>query len=501
MKKSVNKEAILSSFSKKYGNQYRVYPNSLKQWKNNFFFMVKYSKNKYLVVVGDLNVIQKFEGKPLHNLKMNEDSLVVKTAYLTHHNLLILKEMFPFLSPSTCSGRTSFGAGDRLGIVTPAHIRAFKNRDIFPILAQQSVREMTRTERNWQSVLDDTMWGCFEAGYEGPFGADADHVKEIEEIQRAIDVGYTMFTIDPSDQVNDDIPNLAKGEMEELYNSIPERKKLEKLYLGKNYTVNGYRMQFTQKNLVISAVTYYEALKHVIKCYRYLKEHSKRDFDSEVSVDETLASTSPISHIFITEELHRNRVDFQDLALHYVGVFQKAIDYIGDVKEFTREMKIHAGIAKEFGGYKLSLHSGGLKFSVYPAFSEQTKGLFHVKISTSWLESMRIIIRKNPSLYRQIHPYILKKFNQDKTSYDLTTDLSLIPNINETSDSHLEGLLDKDESCQLIHTTYGSVLTGKKEEGAYLFRNQIYETLYHNEDEHYQAISEHVKKHLDLLQT
>jgi len=495
----MNKQKVLSFFLKKYGNQYSAYPNSLKQWKNNFFLMVKDDKNKYLIVIGDFSLTRKFEGEPLNELKVNNDKLTTKIAHLTHHNLLILREIFPFLSPSTCGNRASFGTGDRLGIVTPAHIQAFKGRDIFPILAQQSVREMTRTERNWENVLDEVIWGCFEAGYQGPFGADADHVKEIKDIQEAINVGYTMFTIDPSDQVNDNVPNLPKGEIEKLYNSIPERKKLEKLYLGRAYTVNGHKLQFTQENLIISVVTYYKALKHVVKCYQYLKEHSKQRFDLEVSVDETLASTSPISHIFIVEELHRNGIEFQNLALHYIGVFQKAIDYIGDVEKFTQEMRIHAGITKKFGGYKLSLHSGGLKFSVLPAFSEQTQGFFHVKISTSWLESMRIIIRKNPDLYRQIHPYILEKFNRDKASYDLTTDLSLIPDINKISDSHLEDLLNKDESRQLIHTTYGSVLSDKDKKGTYLFRNQIYQILYQNEDEHYQAISEHVKKHLDLL--
>jgi len=495
----MNKQIVLSSFSKKYKSQYNIYPDSLKQWKTNFFFMVKDDKNKYLATIGNFSITHKFEGEPPNELKVNNDKLITKIAYLTHHNLLILREIFPFLSPSTCSKRASFGAGDRLGIVTPAHIHAYKDRDIFPILAQQSVREMTRTERNWENVLDEVIWGCFEAGYQGPFGADADHVKEIKDIQRAIDVGYTMFTIDPSDRVNNNVPNLPKGEIEKLYNSIPERKKLEKLYLGKAYAANGHKLQFTQEDLVISAITYYRALKHVIKCYQYLKEHSKQGFDLEVSVDETLASTSPISHIFIVEELHRNKIEFQNLALHYIGVFQKAIDYIGDVEKFTQEMKIHAAIAKKFGGYKLSLHSGGLKFSIYPTFSEQTQGLFHVKISTSWLESMRIIIRKNPDLYRQIHSYILEKFDQDKASYDLTTDISLIPDINKIADSQLEDLLNKDESRQLIHTTYGSVLGGKDKGGAYLFRNQIYQTLYHNEDEHYQAISDHVKKHLNLL--
>ena len=92
-----------------------------------------------------------------------------------------------------------------MGIATPAHIQAFKDKDVFPVLAQQSVREMARTERNWQKVLDDAIWGCFEAGYEGPFGADADHVKEIKDLKDAADCRYTMFTLDPSDYVRKDL--------------------------------------------------------------------------------------------------------------------------------------------------------------------------------------------------------------------------------------------------------------------------------------------------------
>ncbi len=496
----MDKRLVLKSFTRSYGNKYDIYSHSLKQWKNSIFFLIKDVQNKYLVVVGDRNVIQKFEKKYLKKLKVDENNLLLKIACINHHNLALLREIFPWLSPSVSGGKASFGTADRLGIVTPAHTEAFENKHIFPILAQQSVRELKRTERDWREVLDDTIWGCFEAGYEGPFGADADHVKEIDDIQKGIDFGYTLFTIDPSDHVMRDISVLDQKKIYELYNKIPERRILEKIYLGKEYTFSGITQKFTEESLALAAVFYGRALSHVIRCSQYLKEHARNEFDLEVSVDETSFPTSPLSHIFITEELHRKGIDFQNLALHYIGTFQKAIDYIGNLDSFTREMKIQAEIAKRLGGYKLSLHSGGLKYSVYTAFAEQTEGLFHIKISTSWLESMRIVMRKNPDLYRQIHPYILEKFNRDKASYELTTDLSLIPDIDRISDSDLESLLYQDETRQVIHTTYGSILSGKNEGGAYLFRDKVYQTLYDNEKEHYKAVYEHVKKHLDLLQ-
>ncbi len=63
----------------------------------------------------------------------------------------------------------------------------------------------------------------------------------------------------------------------------------------------------------------------------------------------------------------------------------------------------------------------------------------------------------------------------------------------------MEGLLDKKDARQVIHTAYGSILSGKDEKGNYLFRDKLYQTLFENEDEHYRAVSDHVKKHLELL--
>jgi len=207
----------------------------------------------------------------------------------------------------------------------------------------------------------------------------------------------------------------------------------------------------------------------VVKCYEFLKSCKKEDFDFEVSVDETLLPTSPLAHIFIVEELHREKVDFQNLALHFVGDWQKGIDYIGDVEEFARELSLQASLAKNFGGYKLSLHSGSDKFSVYPVFAEKTGGLFHIKTAgTSFLEAVKVVARKNPSLYRQLHRFALERFERDRASYHVTTDISRIPDVDKIPDDKLENLLEHPDSRQLIHITYGSILTAKDREGKFL---------------------------------
>ena len=206
----MNERSFLQAFRKKYGNRYQIYTVSLKQWKNNAFLMVKDTDNKYLVVCGECFLTQKFEGISQSKIKIAGNDSDIKFAHCNFQNLLLLRDIFSYLTPSVCGKRSSFGMSDRLGLATPAHIEAFKNRDIFPVLAQQSVRELTRTERDWRGVLADTIWGCFEAGYEGPFGADADHIKEIEDIQKGTDFGYTLFTIDPSDHVSEGLAALDK---------------------------------------------------------------------------------------------------------------------------------------------------------------------------------------------------------------------------------------------------------------------------------------------------
>lgn len=494
----MSEQLVLRVFSKKYKNS-KVYVVSLRKERDNFFFMVRDDKDKYLVVAGDPDISGRFEGNPLDKLKLNEKILSIRIAYLNHHNLTLLQEFFPHLLPATCNRKASFGTGDRLGITTPAHIRAFEGRDIFPVLAQQSVRENSRTGRSFQKVLDEAIWGIFETGYEGPFGADADHIKKIEDLKEALDCGYTMFTVDPSDWIID-VSKIKEDERVRLYNSLPERKELEKRYLDKTYSVAGKKFCFQKSSLRDVVLTYHEALQHVVRCYRFLKTYKKGDFDFEISVDETPFPTSPLAHIFITEELHREKVDFQNLALHFTGDWQKGIDYRGNVEEFAQSLSIHANLARSFGGYRLSLHSGSDKFSIYPIFAEKTNGFFHIKTAgTSFLEAIKIIARKNPPLYRKIHLFALDNFEKDKASYHVTADLSQIPEINKIPDEKLSFLLEKPDCRQLIHVTYGSILNARDAKGDFLFKNEIYQTLFQNEDEYYKEVTNHIEKHLNLL--
>jgi hypothetical protein len=81
----------------------------------------------------------------------------------------------------------------------------------------------------------------------------------------------------------------------------------------------------------------------------------------------------------MTARLRQLGVRWVSLAPRYNGRFEKGVDYLGDVPPFEKDLAIHAAIAREFGPYKLSLHSGSDKFSIYPAAMRQTRGLVHLK--------------------------------------------------------------------------------------------------------------------------
>lgn len=485
-------EDIVREFEKMTNKRYQVYNRSMHHLDGSTLFMCKNQQEKYLIVIGRKGICEKFEGEKIGSV----ENLDIILGQLSHKNCDAIRELFD-LKPKTCTKKTSFGFGDRLGIATAAHAQVAKNYDLFPIFAQQSVRELSRTQRTFKDALESAVWGLFESGYDGTFGADADHVKQIEDLLKAAHEGYSMYTIDPSEYVKN-VDKMSQREIADFYQSHPRRRELETKYVGKTFTLSEKKLVMDEENFVKIFVMYIDVLEHVVKCYDALKG-VKKDFDLEISIDETSTPTTPLAHIFIVQELRRRGVDFQTLAPRFVGQWQKGIDYIGDLSLLEKEVAIHSEIAKTLSGYRLSLHSGSDKFSTYPIFARYTEGNLHIKTAgTSYLEAIKVIAVKDVSLYRQIHKYALTRFETDRASYHVTTDLTRIPDVDQLPDSDLVKLFEMPDARQLIHITYGSILTAM-ESGRYLFKDRILKTLFEHEREHYELLKNHMQKHLNLL--
>jgi hypothetical protein len=489
-----SKEAVMKVAE--YAEDYRIYPRSIIKKDKSFYFLAKIDQKKKLVILNKSKNFELFQGR-IEELA----GFKAKIGPLSHYNAEILRKVFPFTAPSALGNKKpSIGLGDRLGIATPGHIEAVKESAAMPVFAQQSVRELNLTGRTFKSVLDDVSWAVFQEGYQAGFAADADHLKEKPDIKEALDLGYTMLTLDCTDYINDDLDQMSESEIENAYAEVPDylREGLENQYLNKTFVLNsGYQLEYNQDNFKEIVLIYYKMLDFA-KEIQHLIKTSARNVDFEISIDETSTPTTPEAHFFVANELKRNNIEVNSLAPRFVGEFQKGIDYIGDLEQFEKEFKVHADIADRFG-YKLSIHSGSDKFSVFPIIGRHTQGRVHVKTAgTNWLEAIRVVAENNPSLYRDIHAYALKKFEAAKEYYHVTTDLDKVPELARMSDQELGELLEINEVRQLLHITYGFILQDKKD-GRYIFRDKLYKFWDEYDKEYRRALERHIGRHLNKL--
>jgi hypothetical protein len=413
-------------------------------------------------------------------------------APLTHENAVTLRRLFSFTAPVRVLRKDrSFGLGDRLGIAAPGHIKLFELYDAYPVFAQQSIRELNLTGRTYEDVLDVVTFAVFREDFQKGFGADGDHLKTVKDVEYALSLGFTMITLDCSDHIKAEVT---------AENAPPLPEKYGEKYLGKKFDIGeGVILSFTEGDLKRIAAVYGEAINFAVDMYNRFLRDGKYEADFEISIDETSTPTTPGEHFFVARELIDGGVSFATLAPRFCGEFQKGIDYIGDLARFDEEIKIHAVIARHFG-YKLSIHSGSDKFSVFPSIGRETGGIFHIKTAgTNWLEAMRTAALSDPGLYREVHAYALSAFEEARKYYHVTTDLSKIPALDSLADEELPGLFNNNDARQLIHITYGLILNKKNPDGSFAYKDRLYRLWKDHEDMYADALVKHIGKHLDLL--
>ncbi len=400
-----------------------------------------------------------------------------------HEAAEYLRENFPFTAPVPVLGRErSFGVGDRLGIATPGHIRVFRKYDAAPVLAQQSMRELKLTGRTYEDVLDAVTFAVFREDYQDGFGADGDHLKTMDEVKGALELGFSMITLDCSEHIRGD------GGKAELSQEVRQR------YLGRTFVLeDGAGIVFTEDDLAQAQHIYGDAIRFAKQVWEKFFLDGGASTELEISIDETATPTTPQQHFFAASELKAAGVHMATLAPRFCGEFQKGIDYIGDVSQFDAEMRIHAAIARHFG-YKISVHSGSDKFSVFPSIGKHTRGVFHVKTAgTNWLEAMRVCAEKDPALYREAHAFALEHFNEARAYYHVSADPARIPDLRDLADAELPGLMDDKDARQLIHITYGLILSDAR------LHSKLYRFWDANAQSYAEKLERHIGRHMRLL--
>jgi len=482
-----------------------IYARSIASDRGSLFFLGKGPDGR------QLSVLARAQPEPGFTLTWRAVTLGGERALLgvgraDHANAVVLRERLPFTAPVVVGVRRSAGFGDRLGLATPGHIRALRTvRGVFPVLAQQSMREMERTRRTPAEVLDAVTWGAFQEGWRGGYGADADHLKAEADIDACAAAGYTMYTLDPREHVDALAEGDAFGTLLRKYEALPwERlattpEAMRAVYVGRSWSLGeGCCITFDEGRLLGAACKYGRALAHLAALARRLQwAMAGRPYEVEISVDETDAPTTPEEHFFIAAELKRLGVAWVSLAPRYGGRFEKGVDYIGDLARFEADFRAHVAVARAMGPYKLSLHSGSDKFSIYPIVARLAGDLVHLKTAgTSYLEALRAVASFAPALFRAILRFALAHYEQDRASYYVSAELARVPEAGSVPDGALDALMDSPDVRQVLHVTFGSVLTADDAQGAPLFRGRLFAALEAGEEAHYAALEAHLARHL-----
>ncbi|MEO0965024.1 MAG: tagaturonate epimerase family protein [Planctomycetota bacterium] len=415
--------------------------------------------------------------------------------------------------PATLGLDPSFGFGDRLGLATPGHLAALIDAGgpIRGIVAQQSIREMARTDRQPAEVMTAAIDALESAGFDDSWGADADHLKTHEDVDRTLAVGFTFFTIDPSEHVDQRADSYDAAELDALFESAKHDAPWHADYLGKTFEVpNGPAIAFDEPTVRRAVVKYGRAIDNAVEMAHYITaaaEKAGKTAELEISVDETDQPTTVAEHYLIADQLRQRGVKVVSLAPRFIGELEKGVDYKGDLAALEATMIDHAAIADHLGPYKLSLHSGSDKLSMYRLFGRCTKGRLHVKTAgTSYLEAVRVVARHDADLFARIIDFSRGRYDTDKATYHVSATVEGVPApadlpdvaameqaYLQTWDTVPEGRGFTAPGRQILHCTFGSVLTHPE------FGPALRQVLIDHPDTHRGILADHFARHLREL--
>ena len=112
---------------------------------------------------------------------------------------------------------------------------------------------------------------------------------------------------------------------------------------------------------------------------------------------------------------------------------------------------------------------------------------------------MKLIAKCEPELYREVHAFALERFEDAKKYYVVTTDITKIPELSALSDEQLPQLFENNDARQLIHITYGFILSEKDADGKFVYRDRLYTAWHKYRDEYKNLLTEHIGHHIAQL--
>jgi hypothetical protein len=413
---------------------------------------------------------------------------------------------------TTLGLQPSFGFGDRIGLATPGHVEAMKlaGGGLAPVFAQQSIREMTRTCRSPEQVIATAVEGMRTAGWSAISGADADHLKSPADVDATVAAGFVFYTIDPSEYVDANADDYDAAVLRERFNKVRPRVAWSDHYVGRRVSLaNGRVFTIDEEPSMRCAVKYGLAIEHAIALAKHIDQASTavgRKAEIELSIDETPQPTTLAEHYIIVDQCRQRGVDLVSLAPRFIGDFEKGVDYKGDTDALERSLSDHAALARTLGPYKLSLHSGSDKLSLYPILARVTNGCFHVKTAgTSYLEALRVAARHDAALFRHVVDAARLNYDHDRATYHVSAQVSKLPAAADCSMPMLEevylgrwttvtaGRGFTSPGRQVLHCTFGTILQDSN------LGPRLRDVLNEHADAYTEVLADHFCRHLEAL--
>jgi hypothetical protein len=287
----------------------------------------------------------------------------------------------------------SIGVGDRFAHQARAQLRACimaaeAGRDVIPVW-NKSNREHNIVGSEPASVRAAADEAVRELGWTKPYHVDADHIN-LDTVERFIGPS-DFFTIDVAHFIG---RPAASAAVEDFLAGHPE--------LIGTLRIAGIDRPFTTTRESVAQIAgkYLYAVQEAARIYRHIADRKGEGaFITEVSMDETDSPQTPPELLVILAAIAHEKIPIQTIAPKFTGRFNKGVDYVGDLKQFTIEFEgdlaVIAHAIRQYGlpdSLKLSVHSGSDKFSIYGAISRATAKFgagVHLKTAgTTWLEEL-----------------------------------------------------------------------------------------------------------------
>ena len=286
--------------------------------------------------------------------------------------------------------------------------------------------------------------------------------------------------------------------------AFSSQQEIESLYWNRRFDLPGdLVLAFTNREILHrAAVKYGRAIAYAQQMAGWIAEAmGSRCYEIELSVDETETPTSALDHLFIASELRRRNLRPISLAPRFLGDFEPGVEYRGEIDKFEASLRQHIAIARRFGPYKLSVHSGSDKFRIYPILGRVCRSLLHVKtIGTSYLEGLRVVARMAPQLFLEIVECARTRYETDRTFYQVSarlTDARAPSGLNPKERE--QEYLDQPAGRQVLHVTAGSVLSAGVTLQGRPFRQAVIEVLESQPVLYRDLLARHLGRHIELL--